>query len=161
MSFFDAMGAYPFGAGLASAFGTNVPFFLHDLANEPIGIESEYGHTLIEQGIIGFLLLFAFVLWALSRVNAPQIMSKAASSFAAASVVLSWGIGAMGVGLLSGVPASAFLLLLTGMRIASPPTKKAQLALRHVGQQARATTIPGRAIGPRGLPASASASRSS
>jgi hypothetical protein len=144
MGLIDSLGEYPFGAGLASAFGTSIPFFLSDLANTAIGIESEFGHTIVEQGIPGLLLLVGFLLWALTRRGVPWELSRSAAGFASALIVAEWVSSSVGAGFLAGVPWTPLLLMLTGMRLASDGSTVAVRQLRLVGK--RAVSVPSPAL---------------
>ena len=139
MSFITLLGQYPLGAGLASAFGTSVPFFMRGLATRSIiGIENEYGRILAEQGIIGLLLYLGFVLWLFSRTKAPQTSLPMAGFFGTALVFVYWLGAFIGAGALSNIPGTPMFLLLCGLRAASPAREVATRALRHVGYRGRA-----------------------
>ena len=51
--FLELLIHYPFGAGMGSAVGTSIPFFLAHLAPEQIGLENEYSRILVDQGWFG------------------------------------------------------------------------------------------------------------
>jgi hypothetical protein len=133
LSLVEAFISYPLGAGLGRAFGTSVPFFLMNYAEPQIGIESEYGHTIIEQGAPGLLILVCFCVWTLRPTRAPIQMTQTAQPYMVAIVAVSWLMGTIGVGLFSSIPGTALLLLLAGICGASPVPEKQRLALRHVG----------------------------
>jgi len=134
-SFLALLGHYPLGNGLASAFGTSVPFFLQRLATgRVIGIENEYGRILAEQGIIGLLIYLSFVAWLLSRTKAPKPSQPAASMFGTVLVFVYWLGAFIGAGALSNIPGTPMFLLLCGMRAAAPAREGLKRALRHVGQ---------------------------
>ncbi|HEY2513317.1 MAG TPA: hypothetical protein VGI39_20755 [Polyangiaceae bacterium] len=134
VSLFDAMGEYPLGAGLASAFGTSVPFFLQDIARPPIGIESEFGRILVEQGIIGLALWVAFIALSVSRKAAIRETSGVALTFGYATIAFTWlTTGLLGAGLLAAIPEASFLFLLSGMRLALVPVVAPELSVRQVG----------------------------
>jgi hypothetical protein len=146
MSLIDALGDYPLGAGLASAFGTSVPFFLSDLANNPIGIESEFGHMIVEQGVPGLLLFVGFLTWVITRRKVPWELSPAASALASALIVVEWCCSSVGAGFLAGIPWTPLLLMMMGMRLASPVQKVAVRQLRNVAKRAPAVAaLPVRA----------------
>ncbi len=122
LSFFDILLAYPVGAGLASAFGTSIPYFL---ANDPgihsqIGMETEYSRLVLEEGIIGLLLWLALALISSLRAGQTRAMSPAAGSYLRALIGITWLVGLLGAGLLSAVPSAALLLTAMGLRIAEP-----------------------------------------
>ena len=54
---------YPFGAGMGSAVGTSIPYFLADVAPEQIGLENEFSRILVDQGWFGLGGWLAFVGW--------------------------------------------------------------------------------------------------
>ena len=61
--FLDLLLHYPLGAGMGSAVGTNVPYFLADVAQEQIGLENEYSRILVDQGWVGLGGWLAFLGW--------------------------------------------------------------------------------------------------
>ena len=66
-SFFELMVQYPAGAGMGSAFGTSIPYFLADPTPTAIGLENEYSRILVDQGLVGLGLWLAFLVWLLHR----------------------------------------------------------------------------------------------
>ncbi len=133
-SFFDLLRAYPFGNGLASAFGTSIPFFMKPLVTgHVIGIENEYGRILAEEGIIGLVLWVVFLGWTFTRKNVPRVATPAATVFGVVIAFIYWAGSVVGTGVLAGIPTTSMLLILCGMRAAAPAREAATLALRHVG----------------------------
>ena len=135
LSLIDALVQYPLGAGLASAFGTSIPFFLQDIARPCIGIESEFGRILIEQGLIGLALWIAFMVLSVTRRVTVRETSPLALSFGYATVLVTWLMGFIGAGLLAAIPATTFLFLFSGMRLAQPLAVTAKHSVRHVGER--------------------------
>jgi hypothetical protein len=133
-SFFTAMLTYPMGAGLATAFGTNIPYFLLSIARPSIGIENEYGRILLEEGIPGLIMWLGFIWVSLTNRVRESVASPAANSFGHAVLVMSWGASLVGAGLLCGIPSTAFLMLLSGMRLAVPAEAQARRGLRNIAR---------------------------
>src|SRR5207237_5308190 len=65
LSFLSALGRYPLGAGLGSAAGTSIPYFLLDRALPQIGLENEYARIALEQTLLGLALWVGFIVWTL------------------------------------------------------------------------------------------------
>jgi hypothetical protein len=113
-SFLDAVGDYPLGNGLGGG-GTSMPYFLQDRVKNPVEMENEYGRILLETGIPGLLLWVAFLLSAL--ISSPSERAgpwRVGSRLARATVALFFGTAFIGAGLLTAIPASCMLLLMTG-----------------------------------------------
>jgi hypothetical protein len=150
-SFFDVLGKYPFGSGLAIAAGTSIPFFMQQLATgHIIGIENEYGRILCEQGVIGLLLWLGAIGWICTSTNAPPTMLPSGRAFGTALIFLYWLASLTGNGFLSAIPTTAMFFFLCGLRAASPAREATKLALRHVGTRRRSsgpTGTPARAMG--------------
>jgi hypothetical protein len=114
MSFFDLLLTYPLGNGMGAG-GTSIPYFLHDLIKEPVGMESEYARILLEQGIAGLVLWLAFIGWFVGRrpvtIRDPWLLGKqllwffSLASFAAAII---------GTGLMTAIPQSMLFFLGVG-----------------------------------------------
>lgn len=113
-SFLDAVQQFPFGNGLGGG-GTSIPAFLHDRLQAPLMIESEYGRTLLETGIIGLALWVAFLLWFVTRRNHarcdPWVVGRRIAWYAC---VCCFAQGFVGVGLLLSIPQSVMLLMSVG-----------------------------------------------
>ncbi len=141
-TFFEILLQYPMGNGLGGG-GTSIPYFLEGQVRNPIGMENEYCRILCEQGIIGFLLWLGFIAWYLSRVS--QVFSKGPLSTGRRLVwafsVLTLAIGAIGEGMLTGIPATAMLLLGIGWTAvpipAEPVVRPVRSAKRPFGQPVR------------------------
>ena len=136
-SFLDALADYPLGAGLASAFGTSIPYFLMAGARPQIGIENEYGQIVIEQGIPGLVIWLGFIGACVFRKTYQMPGSPTAMRYLHAFVTMIWCVAPFGVGLLAGIPGGALVLLMMGIRFGSPVQERAAKALRHVGQPRR------------------------
>jgi hypothetical protein len=112
--FFDLLGAYPFGRGLAGG-GTSIPYFLQDRFEANFVMENEFARIVMEQGIPGLFLWVLFIVWVIGRGRSPKsdpwqlsrhlVLATAACYFAFALT---------GIGLLTSVPQSMVLLLGVG-----------------------------------------------
>lgn len=114
MNFFEIAAQYPFGNGLGGG-GTSIPYFLRGRVVNPVMMENEYARIMLEQGIVGLLIWIMFILWLLTRrsVNRfdPWYLGR---RLAWVSCALYFSTGLIGIGLLTSVPHSCFLLLLAG-----------------------------------------------
>ena len=121
---FDAMINYPFGIGLGAG-GTSVPFFLLDRVNAPVAIESEYGRIELETGLIGLAVWSLFLLWVFTRKQ-PERRDPAFVGLRLAwvAVLCFFLTGFIGIGIFTGIPQSAILLMLVG-RVATYHTGEA------------------------------------
>jgi hypothetical protein len=141
MGFFDLLTSYPLGAGLAKAFGTSIPYFLSADALPQVGIENEYGHIAVEEGVLGLALWISFLAIVISRRQQATVTSQAGATYVRALVAATWLSALMGSGALYGVPSASLLLILMGIRIAEPITKPAKQWVRHVGMARRTAPL--------------------
>jgi hypothetical protein len=114
--FVELVFRYPFGAGMGTAVGTSVPYFLADRAPTPIGMENEYSRILVDQGWVGLLLWIGFLAWL--HFPPPAKRSEYAQSVAGlfyAATFVTWATAAIGTGTLTSIPGSLFLLLQMGL----------------------------------------------
>jgi hypothetical protein len=114
MDFWEIVGSYPMGKGLGSAFGTSVPFFLAEYARPPIGIESEFGRLLLEEGVPGLLLWVSFVAWLLGSSAHELRFGSAEKAGMWAVIASSWASGLLGAGVLSSIPGTFLLMIYMG-----------------------------------------------
>ena len=114
MDFWEIVGSYPMGKGLGSAFGTSVPYFLADYARPPVGIESEYGRLLLEEGLPGLLLWVAFVVWLLAGSAREVRFGSVEKAGMWAVIASSWASGLLGAGVLSSIPGTLLLMVYMG-----------------------------------------------
>ena len=115
MSFWQILADYPMGKGLGSAFGTSVPFFLAEYAKPPIGIESEFGRILLEEGLLGLMLWMGFVISVLVR-SASKVLSGTAEGVGMWVVCATcWASGLIGAGFLSSIPETLLFMMYLGM----------------------------------------------
>ena len=111
--FFDIVGEYPLGNGLAGG-GTSVPYFLRgDWQPGPV-MENEYARIVLELGLPGLALWMLFVLWVLtrwpSRLRDSWLLGRRLGWVTWAVAFFS---GLLGMGLLNSVPQT--ILMLTAM----------------------------------------------
>src|SRR4029453_13946724 len=115
-SLVDLLVDYPLGAGLGSAAGTSVPYFLQDLAGTQIGLENEYARIAMELSPIGLVIWLGFIVWALAR-RQPHLSRDwlLGAKIIGAFVLVSWARAFIGTGMLPSIPATALLLLQMGI----------------------------------------------
>jgi hypothetical protein len=108
----DLVFGYPFGAGMGTAVGNSVPFFLRDLAPEQIGAENEYCRIMIDQGWFGVAGWLLFVGWLCARPPSarPPGPWRLGVVFMYSLIVAQWTTAFIGNGLLAAIPG-AFLML--------------------------------------------------
>jgi hypothetical protein len=113
----DLMLEYPLGAGLGSAFGTNIPSFLNHLADQkPLSAENEYARIGLEQGLVGLVLWLGFLVWFVVRRRAdPPPDWKLGYKLMFVYTLISFGTAFIGCGLLVGIPRTALFLFQIGM----------------------------------------------
>lgn len=116
-TFLQLMVDYPAGAGMGSATGTSIPYFLADQAPASIGLENEYSRILVDQGLVGLGLWLAFLVWLLHRP--PPLMLGTPWGIAVvlmyAMVLTNWVTAFIGSGTLSSVPGAVMLLMQMGI----------------------------------------------
>jgi hypothetical protein len=147
-SLVDVITSYPLGNGLGSAAGTSIPFFLMDLARPQHGLENEFARIAMEQGIIGLLLWVLFLGWLFTRLPPRRRGgSLVAERMMWATVLVAWGTGFIGTGLLSSIPATVFLLLwmgvVVGTRRPAPVARPGASGLERGGEANGATVAAG------------------
>ncbi|HEX5269642.1 MAG TPA: hypothetical protein VFW33_04100, partial [Gemmataceae bacterium] len=104
MSFVELLITYPMGNGMGGG-GTSIPFFLHDLLTDPIGLESEYSRILLEQGIVGLCLWVGFVGWvALRRPTDRKDPWHFGRRLLWVSSLTAFATGMIGTGMLTSIP---------------------------------------------------------
>lgn len=114
--FWDIVLEYPLGAGLASAAGTSVPFFLSGMAQPAIGMENEYGRLALELGVPGLLLWLVFLGWSLWLRRPPSSSSFAIQGGWAVALVM-WASAFIGTGMLTAIPGTVLLLAMMGLSV--------------------------------------------
>ncbi len=107
---------HPFGAGLGSAWGTNIPHFLQDYAHEQIGAENEFARIALEQSPLGLILwIWCIVATLLRRTEPVSANWVLGTRLSRVFVAVSWGTGIFGTGLLAAIPSSALMLFQMGL----------------------------------------------
>jgi hypothetical protein len=135
-TFWEVLVEYPMGNGLGGG-GTSIPYFLTSQVNRPVEVESEYGRILLEQGFIGLLLWLAFVVWfATNRAGFAKDEWLIGRRMAWYLCLLSFLVGAIGIGTLSSVPNSVMLLMCVGWTSVKPATARVKAAMPLVRPQA-------------------------
>jgi hypothetical protein len=116
-SFWELFWRYPAGAGLGSAYGTSIPYFLADRAPVAIGMENEFSRLLVDQGWMGLGLWLAFILWLL--LPPPPLRLRVSFGLAVllsySLVLVSWATAFIGTGMLSSIPGSVLMLSQMGV----------------------------------------------
>ena len=111
---------YPMGNGLGGG-GNSIPAFLTHLLRNPLHVENQYATIMLEQGLPGLLIWFAFIIWVLSRPGLrsddPVFLTRRLTRLACAAFLAT---GFIGVGLFTSIPQTLLLLLWLGW-MAVPP----------------------------------------
>ena len=125
--FWDLLRKYPMGNGLAGG-GTSIPYFLQHLAKNNTPMENECARILMEQGLIGLILMICFVGWLVTRGSpvAPPMQQQSAEwnggrRVAAACSFSLLATGMIGIGLFVSIPQSVLLFLCIGWVAAGAP----------------------------------------
>jgi hypothetical protein len=127
----DVLVAHPIGAGLGSASGTSIPYFLQHLAGAQIGLENEYARIALELSPVGLLIWVGFIMWTILRRRPPVSRHWAlGAKIMRAFVLVSWATAFIGTGMLTAIPGTALLLLQMGILGRSRPPKPMPAALR-------------------------------
>jgi hypothetical protein len=119
-TFWEVLVDYPMGNGLGGG-GTSIPYFLASQVNRPVEVESEYGRILLEQGVVGLLLWIGFVVWFV--FNRSWIVKDewlTGRRMAWYLCILTFLIGAIGIGMLSSIPNTFMFLLCVGWTAVRP-----------------------------------------
>jgi len=113
-NFIDALWDYPLGNGLGGG-GTSVPYFLQDRLKNQVMIENEYGRILLELGIPGLCIWVAFIIAAIGGAHSERPSPwRVGWRLSRVTVALYFGTAFIGTGLLTDIPGTGLLLLLTG-----------------------------------------------
>jgi hypothetical protein len=129
--FFELLADYPVGAGMGSAAGTSIPFFLAGRAPVPIGLENEYSRILVDQGWVGLGLWLGFLGWLFVRPPdfRPNALWGVGLVLMYALCLTNWLTAFIGTGTLSSIPISVMLLTQMGILVqARGGTRKARPA---------------------------------
>jgi hypothetical protein len=118
LSFLELIRSYPLGNGLGGG-GTSVPYFLQNRIRNVVLMENEYARILLELGIPGLLMWVLFIGWIFTRGQIRKTdMFYLGRRLAYVAVACTFATGLIGTGLLTSVPSSAIVLLLTGWIVA-------------------------------------------
>jgi hypothetical protein len=128
MSFAELLMKYPIGNGLGGG-GTSIPFFLHYLLKNPIGLENEYSRILLELGLPGLGLWAGFIGWTAWRRPAepgdPWLLGRRLMWFGA---LAAFATGFIGTGMLTAIPQAALLFISIGFLAAPREARPAAAA---------------------------------
>jgi len=125
LSFLDILAEYPFGAGLGSAWGTSIPYFLREYSQGQIGMETEYGRIALELSPVGLILWLWFVYRALRFPPTPPSPDWAIGMrLSRTYAFITWGTGLIGTGHLTAIPGSALLLMQMGLLLPRPVRRR-------------------------------------
>jgi hypothetical protein len=114
LTFVELAKRYPLGNGLGGG-GTSVPYFLQNRIRNVVTMENEYARILLELGLPGLLLWALFLAWVFSRPHVRKTdMFYFGRRLAYVACACSFGLGLIGVGLFTSVPATTLTFLLTG-----------------------------------------------
>lgn len=112
----DIVSAHPMGAGLGSASGTSVPYFLLEHMRPQVGLESEVSRLVLEQGLMGLLLWALFLGWILLRLPGRSADPRATARWAMWGLVLGTLLSAqVGTGTFTAIPGTMLLMLALGV----------------------------------------------
>jgi hypothetical protein len=129
LSFLDLVRSYPLGNGLGGG-GTSVPYFLQSRIRNVVVMENEYARILLELGIPGLLMWTLFIGWIFTRGQIKKAdMFYLGRRLAFVAVACTFATGLIGTGLLTSVPSTAIVLMLTGW-IVVPEVRFAPVATR-------------------------------
>jgi len=118
-SFLELLVRYPLGAGLGSAVGTSIPFFLADLAPEQIGMENEYSRILVDQGWFGLggWLALLGCLYGRPPLARPPAHWRLGVVFMYSLTLAFWMTAFIGTGILTSIPGTFLLLTQMGILV--------------------------------------------
>lgn len=119
--FFDLMGEFPFGRGLAGG-GTSIPYFLQDRSTAYFVMENEYARIVLEQGIVGLFLWVLFFGWVVTRGRGSSRDPWQLTRHLVLAVTVAYFVFALtGIGLLTSIPQSMVLLIGIGWMSVGKP----------------------------------------
>jgi hypothetical protein len=118
--FWELMIQYPFGAGMGTATGTSIPFFLADQAPEQIGMENEYSRILIDQGWFGLAGWWGLLAWLFARPPwlRPRTPWWLGVILMYSLTLTSWASAFSGTGTLTSIPGTFLMMTQMGVLIA-------------------------------------------
>jgi len=119
-TFWEVLVEYPLGNGLGGG-GTSIPYFLASQVNRPVEVENDYCRLLLEQGVVGLALWIGFVGWFIfNRAGFAKDEWLTGRRMAWYLCILSFLIGAIGMGMLSSIPNSFMFLMCVGWTSVRP-----------------------------------------
>ena len=137
--FFELVGQYPMGNGLAGG-GTSVPYFLRGTVAPGPQMENEYARIVLEQGLPGLALWILFIVWVLVRSPGRMRDSWALGRrLAWVTFLVSFGSGLLGMGMFTSVPQTVVMLMMMGWYVVA--RKRAPVPI--------AVSVPRRRLGAR------------
>jgi hypothetical protein len=137
--FLEAVIDHPLGNGLGGG-GTSIPYFLEGRLKNPVAIENEYGHILLELGIPGLLLWAAFIVMVIAGAPSERAGPwRVGWRLSRVTVALYFGTAFIGIGLMTAVPGTCMLLLMTGWMCA-PKLKRFRITADEAEPWAYQTT---------------------
>jgi hypothetical protein len=111
---FDLVARYPLGNGLGGG-GTSMPYFLQHLVRNPLPVENQYATIMLEQGLPGLLLWFAFLIWIFTRrVKSNGGSWNPARSMSKVGCAAFCATGFIGNGLFTAIPFTVLLFIVCG-----------------------------------------------
>jgi hypothetical protein len=144
-TFWEVLVEYPLGNGLGGG-GTSIPYFLASQVKSPVEVENDYCRILLEQGIIGLLLWVGFVVWfVFNRATFVKDEWLPGRRMAWYLSILSFLIGAIGIGMLSSIPNSFLFLLSVGWAAVSPLREPATAFSQVAGRGVMPVSVEARA----------------
>ena len=112
--FWEILYEYPMGNGLGGG-GTSMPYFVADLVRQPVMMENEYSRILLETGIIGLAIWVAFIVWFIVGSEAFSAGPwKSGRVLGWVSSMGYFGVGMIGIGMMTAVPQTVLMLLSVG-----------------------------------------------
>lgn len=117
--FLGLMFQYPLGAGLGSAVGTSIPFFLNDVAPEQIGLENEYSRIVVDQGWLGLAGWIALLVCLYASPPSPRSPGewRLAIVFMYSLTLAIWATAFIGTGILTSIPGTFLLMTQMGILV--------------------------------------------
>jgi hypothetical protein len=144
-TFWEVLVEYPLGNGLGGG-GTSIPYFLASQVKSPVEVENDYCRILLEQGIVGLLLWVGFVIWfVFNRATFVKDDWLPGRRMAWYLSILSFLIGAIGIGMLSSIPNSFLFLLSVGWASVSPRREPATPFSKAAGREVMPVSVEARA----------------
>lgn len=126
---------YPLGNGLGGG-GTSVPYFLQSRVRNSVVMENEYARIALELGVPGLMAWLLFLVWFFTRPVPAAASWPLTRHLVRVATAASFGLGLLGIGLLTSVPGTAVMLLAAGWSVVPDPARQAPDAARLAGRPA-------------------------